>query len=198
VDLLAGNNAEAEMTMKGLSETNKVVRLDFNGLSDFYNESVMILADAQAPIDSSFIATTYGVSTMFMDIGSDCQITATSWNCSDHHFDGNVTQPVTIPNSRNLLVEKNGVKWVVAVDIEGYNNSFSSFSNDVNFNITANNTSMLTVMHCETTVWEVEYFKTGEAYIPQSIKPADDNTAKLIFSPLFPGKSFRNFNKKLF
>lgn len=187
-DLFAGgNNREAELTMKGLSEANKVVRLDFSGLAEFHNESVMILADAQASPESSFVATTYGVSTWFMDIGSDCQITADSWNCSDHKFDGNAAQPITIPTAKNLILLGNGAQWVVAAHVKGNDNSFAQFTNDVNFNVTGQNSSMFTVMHCETTVWEIEYFKSGEAYYPQSIKAVNATTAKLIFSPVFPG-----------
>jgi hypothetical protein len=187
-DLHAGNNSEAVLTMKGLSDQNKIVRLDFNGLPDFYNETVMILADARTPKGSSFTATTYGVSTMFMDIGADCQVSAQSWNCSDHHFDGNFTQPLAIPKPKNLRLQENLVKWVIAAKVEGREGTFKHFTDDLNFAVDGNSSSLFTVMHCETSVWEVEYLKLGGEYIPQSIEPANATTSKLVFSPAFPGK----------
>lgn len=173
--------------MKGLSDQNMVVRLNFKGLPDFYNESLMILADPRASKESSFTAKTYGVSTMFMDIGAECEVTAQSWNCSDHNFDGNFTNPVTIPKSQHLTLHDNIVRWVVAAKVEGSRGMFNHFANNSDFGVDSTSSYLSTVMHCETSVWEVEYLKLGEEYIPQNIKAADPATSKMIFGPAFPG-----------
>jgi hypothetical protein len=190
-DLYGGNTSEPVLTMEGLSNQNKIVSLDFKGLPQFYNESVMILTDARALKGSSYTATTYGVSTMFMDIGADCQITDQSYNCTDHKFDGNFTTRLTIPKSKNLVLEANVIKWVVAAKVEGPAGMFNSFSSDnSNFSVDATGSFLSTVMHCETSVWKVEYLKLGEEYIPQSIKAANASASKLVFGPAFPGKPF--------
>lgn len=189
MDLHTGNNSDPVLTMKGLSDQNKVVRLDFRGLPKFYNESVMILADPRASKTSLFIAKTFGVSTMFKDIGTNCEVTAQSWNCSDHHFDGNFSSPVIIPRSQNLILRDNDVGWVLAAKVEGPEGMFNHFANNSDFGVDSTSRFMSTVMHCETSVWEVDYLKLGEEYIPQTIKAADPATSKMVFGPAFPGTS---------
>jgi hypothetical protein len=173
--------------MKGLSDQNKIVPLYFDNVPNFYNETVMIMADARAPRNSLFTAITYGVSTMFMDIGADCQVTAHSWNCSDHNFDGNITQPLTIPTPKKLVLQDNVVKWVIAAKVQGPEGTFDGFANDPNFAIDGTNSTLFTVMHCETSVWEVDYLKLGQEYITKSIKPASAAASKIVFGPAFPG-----------
>ncbi|KAE9963877.1 hypothetical protein BLS_008840 [Venturia inaequalis] len=187
MDLHAGNNSDNLLTVKGLSDQNKIVRLDFQGLSEFHNESLMILADPRASKGSSFTAKTYGVSTYFKDIGSECEVTAQSWNCSDHHFDGNFSIPLTIPQSKNMLIDGNDVMWVLAAKVQVSEGMFKHVANGSDFGIDPMSNFLSTVMHCETSVWEVEYLKLGEEYIPQTIKTADPAAAKLIFGPAFPG-----------
>ncbi|TID19505.1 hypothetical protein E6O75_ATG06843 [Venturia nashicola] len=173
--------------MKGLSEQDKIVRLDFKGLSEFHNESLMILADPRASKGSSFTAKTYGVSTWFKAIGDDCEVNTQSWNCSDHQFDGNFTQSITIPEAAHIKVYDNTGEWVIAAKVEGPGGMFGNFVNDSDFGVDSTRSFLATVMHCETTVWEVEYLKLGEEYIPQTIKATDTATTKMIFGPAFPG-----------
>jgi hypothetical protein len=185
---IVSDGSEATRTALGQSALSKVVTLDFPGVKDFYNESVSILVDARAPADTIFVASTYGVATMFMDIGAECQVNATgyTWNCADHHFDGKMTQAIEVPNPTYLLPLLNVIKWVVAAKVSGDRNSFKGFANDSD--IAVDNGNLFTVMHCETAVFEVEYFKIGERYIPQSITPTNTSTSKLIYSPMFPGR----------
>lgn len=173
--------------MKGLSDQNKIVRLDFKGLPEFHNESIMILADPRASKVSSFTAKTYGVSTWFMDIGTHCEVTTESWNCSDHKFDGSFSVPLTMPQSKNLALNGNDVMWVIAAKVEGHEGTFKQFANDTDFGIDSTSSFLSTVMHCETSAWEVEYLKLGEEYIPQTIKAASPEASKMIFGPAFPG-----------
>lgn len=186
-DLHAGNNSDPVLTMKGLSYQNEIVRLDFTGLPEFHNESLMILADPRASKGSSFTAKTYGVSTWFKAIGSDCEVNTQSWNCSDHQFDGNFSTTITIPKAAHLELHNNDAVWVVAAKVEGSGGMFKNFAGDSNFGVESTSSFLTTVMHCETSVWEVEYLKLGEEYIPQTIKATDAATAKMIFGPAFPG-----------
>jgi hypothetical protein len=179
---------EADRTAKNRSIINKIVQLEFEGLKDFHDESVMILADANAPPDSSFIASTYGVSSYFEDIGSKCRINNTeySWNCSDHDFSGVTTHPITIPLPINLRIHENVVMWILAAKVMANNSTFHESANKIDFETSARNASLFTVMHCETAVYEVDYFKNGDKYIAQTIKPVNDSIARLIFGPVFP------------
>jgi hypothetical protein len=188
MDLIISGD-EAYNTAKGRSMLNKVVTLDFGGLPDFYNESLSVLVDAGAPSTSSFVASTYGVSTYFMDIGSDCQLDGAynSWNCSDLKFAGLISQPVIIQQAKSLLLQSNVIKWAVAAKVQAQDNTFAHFNNDSNFAIGGIDSSLFTVMHCETAVYEVDYLKIGDIYVPQSIKPANETISKIIFSPAFPG-----------
>ncbi|QDS70287.1 hypothetical protein FKW77_007931 [Venturia effusa] len=186
-DLHAGNDSDPVLTMKGLSDQNKIVRLDFKGLPEFHDESVVILADSRASKESSFTAKTYGISTWFKSIGSDCEVSTQSFNCSDHQFDGNFNNPVTIPKAAHVALEGNEARWVVAAKVQGAGGMFSNFANDPNFGVDTTSSFLTTVMHCETSVWEVEYLKLGDEYIPQTIKPTDTATTKMIVGPAFPG-----------
>jgi hypothetical protein len=197
MDLIVGGN-DGYLTAKGQSTTNKVVTLDYSGLPGFYNESISILVDASAAPSPSYIASTYGVSTYFVDIGADCQIngTSNSWNCSDHKFDGLVTQPVTIPAATDLLLMSNVVKWALATKVYAGDGTFAHFDNNPNVAVSDRNNSLFTVMHCETTVYAVEYLKIGEKYIPQSVTPANDSVARLILGPVFPGTRFCSYRRQ--
>ena len=79
--------------------------------------------------------------------------------------------------------------WVLAAKVTANNSIFNAFANSVDFEVSARNKSLLTVMHCETAVYEVEYFKNGNKYIAQAVKPVNDSIAQLVFSPVFPSMS---------
>ncbi|KAF2434873.1 hypothetical protein EJ08DRAFT_693362 [Tothia fuscella] len=198
MDMLMGG-LEAHRTARGTSNHNEVVILDFPGLKDFYNETISILVEAKAPAESSYMASTYGVATMFKSIGKECHITDTrfSWNCADYSFGGTMTHPVMMPGPELLKPLLNVVKWVMAAKVDGEDTTFEHLENDPD--IVIDGASLFTVMHCETAIYKVDYLKLGSKYIPQSVKPANISVAELIYSPMFPGRldGFEGFGAEI-
>lgn len=192
VDLLTGNHQEADATAQNQSTLNKIERLNFPGLTDFHGAALFVMADTTTDPVSTFNAETIGVSSWFMNIGANCSLDATngSYNCPDHHFTGSTQGGVVIPSPAVMVQEANKLKWVLAAKVFAPNGTFNKFANSPNYSVTDNGGTLLTVFHCETAVYDVEYNKTSdERYVPTSVEPMSDASARLVFSPAFPGKS---------
>jgi hypothetical protein len=191
MDLLTGSHEEADATAHNQSAINKIERLDFSGVQDFHDAALFIMADARASPESTFNAETVGVSSWFMNVGANCSLDAAngSYNCPNHHFTGSTRGGIVIPSPVYMVQESNKLVWFLAGKVFAPNGTFDKFANSANYSVTDDGGTLLTVFHCETAVYDVQYNKTGaNQYVPTSIMPMSDASSKLVFSPAFPGK----------
>ncbi|KAF2404309.1 hypothetical protein EJ06DRAFT_526391 [Trichodelitschia bisporula] len=183
---------EAKATATDKSALNKIVNVaPHDPLQGFHNVPLSLLVDARAHSSNNiFVATTFGVASYFENIGERCDLNSSvfSWNCEDHHFSGSLAdKAVEIPETANILLKDNEVKWVIAAKAVERNGTFSALAPNTTVRVTPDGGTVFTVDHCETAVYRVTYLYEGGRYTVLRATPADEATTRLIIGPAFPG-----------
>lgn len=170
---------EATQTAKDTSATNRVV----------VSDDVALLVDARVLANSTYTASSFGLTVRCTPIGQSCQLDDKElpFLCPKFGFTGNFTDPFVIATTNDSSVSNSAISFLVAANLEGSQDSFKELAEESGAIVSRQNGSLLTMFECASQIRRWKYMHAGG--VTQALKSIDIELplAELLLSPMIPG-----------
>jgi hypothetical protein len=172
---------EATQTAKNLSANSRVVTFD----------GVTFLVDARVADNSSFTASTFGLTTQCTSVGEQCQLNddGLTFTCPKLWFAGTFTKPFVLENmaiNDDSSTPKGAVSFLVAANLVETKDTFRDLIDDAGAIVSRRNSSLLTVFQCGSEYRRWQYARTPGTIRTLRSDGIDLSLASLLLSPMIP------------
>ncbi|KAF1989216.1 hypothetical protein K402DRAFT_16890 [Aulographum hederae CBS 113979] len=199
IDLIF-NTSEVYNIVDGTSSLNTISQVHYQG------SLLSMLTDAQAPMNSAFVASTYGVQTACTPVGSDCVLYPANdtFQCSQkpgtvdktlilrrsnqvigtHHqaIRGDTQYSESIKNDPGQKPGPNIVKWIASLNIQRKGGS------------AGNSQYSATLMECASELFHMRYFQVEGRNTVIDVTAASAQWTAAMFNPLLGDSTSRSIS----